>query len=330
MMEFLDEDSIPSLVQARPLILLTGFLGAGKTTLLRDLLRATRDAQLESDVILNDYGDASLDSSTLEGLAANIEPLTATCACCEGLDFLLDLSLRSSQSSSDLLFVELNGTADPVPIVEAFALMEHKMKRHPRWQVCIINPHLFGQRKRYSDIEKLQLQTASHVYFSHSENTGIPEEVISQIRSINASVTFIEKHDLEQAVIELGQRHNKRLMHATSNKEELRRFEYLKSDHHRRTHEFNSCMILMPEVVTREQVKEWLTQLPDEVIRAKVIVGIKGSPDRYLFERVEAEVSPYIQRVSLGSNVKNSAILIGPNLNPESLARNARQHFKIE
>ena len=89
---------IPQIVAARPVILLTGFLGAGKTTFLRQLLLATQKAGVSADVILNDYADAKLDSATLEGLAASIEPLTATCACCEGLDYLLKLSMKSAKS----------------------------------------------------------------------------------------------------------------------------------------------------------------------------------------------------------------------------------------
>jgi G3E family GTPase len=109
-------NSIAEVIDVQPVVLITGFLGAGKTTLLRDLLASLNEEGIASNVILNDYADATMDSATLEEFAKNVEPLTATCACCEGLDFLLDLSVKSRKSKSDILFIELNGTADPVPI----------------------------------------------------------------------------------------------------------------------------------------------------------------------------------------------------------------------
>jgi len=144
---------IPTFITTRPLILITGFLGAGKTTLLRELLQGCKEKELLSDVILNDYSDANVDLITLEDHARNIEPLTAACACCEGMDFLLELSLKSSKSDSDILFVELNGTADPVPIIESFTLLHEKLQLHPRWQVCVIDVRNFGKRTSYEDID---------------------------------------------------------------------------------------------------------------------------------------------------------------------------------
>ena len=196
-----DVYKLPELSEVTPLVLITGFLGAGKTTLLRELLIAIRGAELESDVILNDYADANLDSATLEELATSIEPLTAVCACCEGFDFLLEMAVKSADSDSDLLFIELNGTADPVPIVEAFALLEEKMKRHPRWQICVINPQLFGSREGYADIENLQLQTASHVYFSHTDEGSASEEVIAKIRAVNPEVSILTNTELKEMVV---------------------------------------------------------------------------------------------------------------------------------
>lgn len=139
----------------QPVVRFTGFLGAGKTTLLREVLLAVKEADLVSNVILNDYTEAMIDCATSQGFAESAEPLTATCACCEGMDFLLDLSVKASNSSADILFIELNGTADPAPIVESFTLLEEKLRLFPRWQVCVIDVRSFGKRGAYSDIEEL-------------------------------------------------------------------------------------------------------------------------------------------------------------------------------
>jgi len=316
-------NNLPELVDMRPLILITGFLGAGKTTLLRELLLSTKKQGYKSHVILNDYGDAEVDSARLAKVAESIEPLTAGCACCEGMDFMLELSLKANQTDSHILFIELNGTADPVPLVETFTLLEGKLKRHPRWQICVINPALFGKRGKHSDIEILQLQTASHIYLSHSDQATNTAEVISEIRAINPSVSILSLDELSESIAHLAQTQNKRLASNTTPEKAVS-----KSAAHLKTHEFTSCKLPMPQETTREKVKEWLSSLPPEIMRAKVLVGIEGSEGRYLFERVGSEVSPYFHKVKLGKNVDNSAILIAPTLDPEKLEQDMKAFFQ--
>lgn len=319
---------IPSVIAVRPVILLTGFLGAGKTTLLRELLIAVKQKGMQSDVILNDYADANLDSATLEQYTQSIEPLTATCACCEGLDFLLDLSVKSSKAESDLLFVELNGTADPVPVVEAFTLLEDKLQLHPRWQVCVIDVRHFGKRGAYRDIEELQLQTASHIYFSHEEEEFSREAVIDEVKRINPYASIVDREDLIKMVLALGSDKKKRVIDDQVKEDTYDLNLIKKSEHHQQTHEFTACQILMPSHADEQVIRDWLTVLPIDVIRVKLLIGLSGNrDDRYLFERVGSVVSKYPQRVQLGKNVPNSAILIGPDLQIDLLQDLAVQYM---
>ena len=320
---------LPEFASFRPVVLLTGFLGAGKTTLLRELLTHTQRSSLQSDVILNDYADARMDSATLEKFARNIEPLTATCACCEGLDFLLDLSLKSAKSESDLLFVELNGTADPVPIVESFTLLEDKLQLHPRWQICVIDVRHFGKRGGYQDIEKLQLQTASHIYFSHEDEEYSHKAIIDAVKEVNPYASVIDKGRLIEEVILLGKYKKKRAIYELVEKAEFDHNLLEKSHHHQQTHEFTAYQIPMPSHVGESIIRDWLAALPADVIRAKLLIGISEKPDdRYLFERVGNKVSAYPQKVILGKSVPNSAILIGPDLNITKLHKLAEKYMK--
>jgi len=311
--------NIPKLISVRPVVILTGFLGAGKTTLLRNLLSSCLEAELKSDVILNDFSDAKIDSATIEGLAKNIEPLSAGCACCESFDFLLDLSLKSSESNSDVLFIELNGAADPVPIVESFTLLEEKLKLHPRWQVCVIDTRSFGERGDYSDIEKLQLQTASHIYLSHLDEGKSRQEILDKISEVNAFAQILDKKELTHSLIKLAQGRKKRLAPENKTEQELDLNSIKKSEQHQQTHEIHSCKIFLPEHTTEQQIITWLNSLPANIIRAKALIRVEGKPEhRYLFERVGMKISPYSQRVKLGKNSEYSAILIGPDLDTTS------------
>lgn len=56
---------LPSVIEVRPMVMLTGFLGAGKTTFLRSLLDELSAREHRADAILNDRENAQIDSETL-------------------------------------------------------------------------------------------------------------------------------------------------------------------------------------------------------------------------------------------------------------------------
>src|SRR5262249_44841315 len=63
-----------------PLTVLTGFLGAGKTTLLNRLLK--EPALAETAVIINEFGEISLDPLLVEYVDDNMVVLQSGCLCC--------------------------------------------------------------------------------------------------------------------------------------------------------------------------------------------------------------------------------------------------------
>ena len=138
---------------SKPLLFITGFLGAGKTTLLRALLNKFNQLDQTADVILNDFENAEIDAATLPKSKASIFPLAASCACCDSLDDLVKLCLAAQKSEGDALLIELNGTADPLPLLETFTLLEEKMPFAPRWQVAVVDARHWGQRKQFDALE---------------------------------------------------------------------------------------------------------------------------------------------------------------------------------
>lgn len=115
-----------------PVLVLSGFLGAGKTTFLNQLLATP--ALADSLVIVNEFGDAGLDSLFLEaeseatGSGLMVEELTSGCLCCtlQGpLVTTLEDLLRARDNGRikpfKQLMIETTGLADPAPILGAFA-----------------------------------------------------------------------------------------------------------------------------------------------------------------------------------------------------------------
>ena len=111
-----------------PLTILTGFLGAGKTTLLNRLLKDP--ALADTAVIINEFGEVSLDHLLVEYVGDNMVLLQSGCLCCtmrgdlvDALETLLrDLDNRRCKFRRVLL--ETTGLADPAPVL-------HTAMSHP-------------------------------------------------------------------------------------------------------------------------------------------------------------------------------------------------------
>ena len=334
-----DLTTLPPIVAVRPMLMLTGFLGAGKTTLLRSLLDDLTNRGHLADVILNDRENAHLDQQTLQDHAASVAALTGSCVCCEDSSEFYDLILKASKSPHRVLLIELNGTADPVPLQETFTLLESKFSLRPRWQVCVIDARHFGKRERFNDLENLQLETASHYYLSWSSQLSGKEELEleQRVKAINPRASRATASTLADSLsqaIHQNQRHSLASRTASTGRQTSPKFavtlppEPKLHERHQLAHEFTGCNLIFPKAVAPSRVTTWLKRLPDSVIRAKALVTLTTDPDcRFLYERVGSVVSPSPLTVRTISKIPCSGLFIGADLDPEEILRLTREHL---
>lgn len=116
-----------------PVTVLTGYLGSGKTTLLQRLLQCRGGRR--SVVLINEFGEVSLDHLLIRPVAGNTVVLQNGCICCTvrselraALRELLDSRAKGVVPPFDRILVETTGLADPVPLVQT--LVADPMLRH--------------------------------------------------------------------------------------------------------------------------------------------------------------------------------------------------------
>ena len=101
-----------------PVTIVTGFLGSGKTTLLSSLLRRTNRERIA--VIINEFGEVSLDDAFVDAAGGRIVTLAGGCLCCavagDIVSTLVDLHEARSAQGFDRVVIETSGLADPGPI----------------------------------------------------------------------------------------------------------------------------------------------------------------------------------------------------------------------
>ncbi len=111
-----------------PLTVLTGFLGAGKTTLLNRLLKDP--ALSQTAVIINEFGEISLDHLLVEYVGDNMVLLQSGCLCCTMRGDLVDAletllrDLDNRRCTFKRVLLETTGLADPAPVL-------HTAMAHP-------------------------------------------------------------------------------------------------------------------------------------------------------------------------------------------------------
>ena len=102
-----------------PVHVIAGFLGAGKTTLLRALLAASGE---RCAVLVNDFGEASLDAASLGGGAAGLVEIPGGCVCCTAPEGMVPALRRLlDEVAPDRIFIEPTGLARPADIVDTLA-----------------------------------------------------------------------------------------------------------------------------------------------------------------------------------------------------------------
>jgi len=111
-----------------PLTVLTGFLGAGKTTLLNRLLKDP--ALADTAVVINEFGEVSLDHLLVDYIGDNMVLLQSGCLCCTMRGDLVDAlekllrDLDNGRVTFKRVLLETTGLADPAPVL-------HTMMSHP-------------------------------------------------------------------------------------------------------------------------------------------------------------------------------------------------------
>lgn len=106
-----------------PVSVVGGYLGAGKTTLVNHLLRTRAGRRIA--VLVNDFGELSIDDALIEARDGELLRLAGGCVCCSfGSDLLEALQqLRKLDPAPDHVLIECSGVALPGMVVRSVGLI---------------------------------------------------------------------------------------------------------------------------------------------------------------------------------------------------------------
>jgi len=182
-----------------PLTVLTGFLGAGKTTLLNRLLRDP--ALAETAVIINEFGEVSLDHLLVEYVGDNMVLLQSGCLCCtmrgdlvDALETLLrDLDNRRCQFRRVLL--ETTGLADPAPVLHTAMAHPYLWLRYRLDGVVTVVDAVNGEATLDSHAEAVkQAAVADRIVLTKTDLAGadMRARIVTRLNALNPAAPILD------------------------------------------------------------------------------------------------------------------------------------------
>jgi G3E family GTPase len=182
-----------------PLTILTGFLGAGKTTLLNRLLKDP--ALAETAVIINEFGEVSLDHLLVEYVGDNMVLLQSGCLCCtmrgdlvDALETLLrDLDNRRCKFRRVLL--ETTGLADPAPVLHTAMSHPYLLLRYRLDGVVTAVDAINGESTLDAHAEAVkQAAVADRIVLTKTDLADVSQRnrIVQRLRALNPGAPILD------------------------------------------------------------------------------------------------------------------------------------------
>jgi G3E family GTPase len=287
-----------------PVTVLTGFLGAGKTTLLNHLL--TQQHGHKCAIIINEFGDISIDNQLVVGADEEILELNNGCLCCRvRKDLIKSLGdLFKRQKRFDYVLVETTGLADPGPVAQTFFLPElAKMLRLDGIVTVADARHL---KKELAEAPEAAAQIAfADVILLNKTDLVSPNDVDRMEDRIRRMNSLAKIHRTLRSQIDAGRILNLRARDidapleaaTTEARDEARHDSKQAHDHiheehsHYHDEKVRSFCIVEDRALDLKKAEAWISKLLGKmgtnIYRTKGILHIHGQPKRVVFQGVQ-------------------------------------------
>lgn len=177
-----------------PVSVVTGFLGSGKTTLISRILR--NPAFARTAVIVNEFGEISLDHDLIASSDDSVLTLNTGCLCCsvqtDLARTLLDLSERRKAGSAlyDRVLIETSGLSDPAPMLQAMMTDASVFAMHQVPAVVTLVDSVHGEQTLREHAEaRHQVAFADRLLISKTDQQPPAEQLLSQLQMLNPGAT---------------------------------------------------------------------------------------------------------------------------------------------
>lgn len=327
-----------------PVTVLTGALGSGKTTLLNYILQENHG--LKVAVIVNEFGEISIDHQLVVGTDEEIVELSNGCICCSVRNDLEEAvqKILERDDRPEYLLVETTGLADPRPVAQTFLIDELSDQVRLDAIITVIDAERFAENLELSGTATDQILAGDILILNKIDLVSEEQktEVMNEIHDMNPSARIIETvnaqvdlrllldvgiFQLERLFTNEGEHgeHDFHLHHECSvcaTGEHHEGHEHGDHDHHH-THlhddEISSVSFVMDRPLDYARFGQFMETLPSGIFRGKGIMWIEGFDEKLIFHLV-GDRSQAVANGYWGDEPRsNQLVFIGKRLNKEEV-----------
>lgn len=294
-----------------PITLITGFLGSGKSTLINDIIKNRSD--LKIGLILNEFGDAKIESSVIKKTDGNIIELNNGCMCCIVRSDIYDAvdELLESRKDINYVLVEASGLSNPVQIINTFLASKLNTKLRLDSVICVIDCLNFENTNNFVTTIT-QLMSCNFVVLTKTEL--VDEEkvnaVINLVNQVNPNAKiFLKDYDVYDKILD------KSVLDPSI-------LENLKKESFHDKEKFDHIIFKSKKIVDFNKFNDYFTKVNPDLIRAKGFFRFyKDSKydKKYLFQLVGSHKYLTEQDWEVDEEKQSAIVLIGEKLDKEKI-----------
>lgn len=309
-----------------PVTVLTGFLGAGKTTLLNHILHENHDEKIA--VIVNEFGDAGIDSQLVVGADEEILEMNNGCICCsvrgdlvrilgELIEARMGLSKSNKKIDFDRVIIETTGLADPGPVAQTL-LAEQEIIFFYQLDaiVTVVDAFHISQHLDEGHEAQKQIGFADILLLNKTDLVDPPflEKLQQRLQTINPTA---QMYVTQQSQIELKAILDVQAFDLAKKLEIDPKF--LDRHHHHHHDAVSSLVLREKRPLSLEAldafIQAWIADHGPDTFRYKGILNIKGMNKRFVFQGVHMLFGIAADREWQKDEDRHSEIvIIGKNL----------------
>ncbi|MBV5257802.1 GTP-binding protein [Synechococcus moorigangaii CMS01] len=357
-----ETDALEASKSGLPVTIITGFLGSGKTTLLNHIL--SNQEGLKTAVLVNEFGEIGIDNELIVTTDENMVELSNGCVCCTINEDLVNAvhKILERQDKIDYLVVETTGLADPLPVALTFLGTELRDLTRLDSIVTVVDCanfslDLFNSEAAYSQIAYGDIILLNKTDLVEEAEVDALEVRIRDIKE-GARILRTQKSEVPLALLlSVGLFESDQYFEAAdSHGHHHHDHDHDHGHHHHHDHDhvctpecdhdhdhghhhhhhsnhlendgFMSISFQREQPFAIRKFQYFLdNQLPVNVFRAKGILWFDESPLRHVFHLSGKRFTIDDSEWKPGEMKKNQLVLIGQNLDEETLRKQIENCF---
>ncbi len=275
-----------------PAVIITGYLGSGKTTFLRGLILKSK---MRLAILMNEFGELSVDSQVVAGKNIKITELPGGCVCCSLVgEFEAAVNEIIETVRPEEIVVETTGLAEPDALITD--IRENLPNLIVDAVVTVVDADASLRFPSIGHTGRVQIEMADLILMNKMDL--IPADQHAQARSIvkaiNVTALLLETIRCQ---VDPG------LIFGQPLQKEKKRSTPPKGSH---THPMESFQVALNQTLQRNCFEKIVPQLPKNIYRAKGFIRLEQGTFLFNFVAGRSELEPWPDQ-----GVKTGIVFIG-------------------